>query len=79
MSLSSSPSLPAKPRPSTSRLVQARVEAGLTQEELARATEISVASIGKYEQGQRFPRGPRLRRIADVTGRPVGWFFEAAA
>jgi transcriptional regulator with XRE-family HTH domain len=78
VSTSSTPAVTTKPRPSTSRLVRARVEAGLTQEELARETQISVASIGKYERGERFPRGPKLRRIADVTGRPIGWFFEEA-
>jgi len=61
------------------RLVQARAEAGLTQEELAHATKISIASIGKYERGERSPRGPRLRRIAAVTGKPIPWFFEDAA
>jgi len=61
------------------RLAQARAEVGLTQEELAHATKISLASIGKYERGERSPRGPRLRRIAQVTGKPISWFFEEVA
>lgn len=64
------------PRPSRERLVRARIEAGLTQEELASVTGISLASIGKYERGERSPRGPRLRRIATSTGKPLTWFFE---
>jgi len=67
-----------RPKPNVERLALARAEAGLTQEELARATEISLASISKYERGERSPRGPRLRRIAEVTGKPVPWFFEEA-
>lgn len=72
------------PKPTPLRLVRARVEAGLTQEELANKAACSVFSIGKYERGERSPRGPILRRIADVTGREVVWFFgtddtEAAA
>lgn len=68
-----------RPRASVERLVRARLEAGLTQEELARAAEISLASVSKYERGERSPLGPRLRRIAEATGKPVHWFFEEAA
>jgi transcriptional regulator with XRE-family HTH domain len=64
------------PKPRRERLVRARVEAGLTQEELARQVGASVFSIGKYERGERSPRGPVLRRIAEVTGRTTAWFFE---
>lgn len=74
MVVTSSP-LPGKPAPS--RLAQARAEAGLTQEELAQKAGCSVFSIGKYERGERSPRGPRLRRIARATGKPVEWFFSA--
>ena len=62
-------------RPHRDRLRRARIEAGLTQEELAAKTKISLAAIGKYERGQRSPRGPNLRRIADATSKPVPWFF----
>lgn len=64
------------PKPRKERLARARIEAGLTQEELAGRIGASVFSVGKYERGDRVPRGPRLRRIAKVTGRPVAWFFE---
>ena len=63
-------------RPSRDRLRRARIEAGLTQEELATRTKISLAAIGKYERGERSPRGPNLRRIAEETNKPVAWFFE---
>lgn len=68
-----------RPRPSIQRLVRARVEAGFTQEELARAADVSLASISKYERGARTPGGERLRKIAAATGKPVPWFFEEAA
>jgi HTH-type transcriptional regulator, cell division transcriptional repressor len=62
--------------PSPERFVQARTEAGLTQEELATKAGCSVFSIGKYERGERSPRGPRLRRLAEATGKPLAFFFE---
>ena len=67
----------SSPKPSPTRLVRARAEKGLTQEELAVAAGCSVFSIGKYERGERSPRGPMLRRIAEATDREVGWFFLA--
>jgi transcriptional regulator with XRE-family HTH domain len=63
-------------KPRRDRLRRARVEAGLTQEELAIRVGASVFSIGKYERGERSPRGPMLRRIAKVTGKTTAWFFE---
>lgn len=70
-------SSPITAKPSPSRLAQARAEAGLTQEELAQKAKVSVFSIGKYERGERSPRGPRLRRIAQATKKPIEWFFDA--
>ena len=64
-------------KPDKTQLANARTQAGLTQEELAAAVGCSVFSIGKYEQGVRSPRGPVLRRIADVTGKPLDFFFLA--
>lgn len=64
------------PKPSRRRLVRARAEAGLTQEELAHRIDRSVFSIGKYERGERSPSGPTLRLIAEATDKPIVWFFE---
>lgn len=63
------------PRADRHRIAQARIEAGLTQEELASKAACSVFSIGKYERGERALRGPRLRRIAEATGKPLAFFF----
>lgn len=74
-------SVASTPRPLKERIARARLEAALTQQELAREAGCSVFSIGKYERGERTPRGPVLRRIAAATGKPLEWFFvvEAAA
>lgn len=65
------------PRADRHRIAQARIEAGLTQEELASKADCSVFSIGKYERGERALRGPRLRQIAEATGKPLSFFFTA--
>jgi len=67
------------PRFEKDRLVTARTLLGLTQEELAAAADCSVFSIGKIERGERVPRGPLLRKIADALGQPVSYFFTEAA
>jgi transcriptional regulator with XRE-family HTH domain len=64
-----------RPKARTDRIVLARVQAGLTQEELATKAGCSVFSIGKIERGSRSPSGPLLRRIARATGKPISWFF----
>jgi transcriptional regulator with XRE-family HTH domain len=68
-----------KPLIDRARFARARAEAGLSQEELARLVGCSVFSIAGYERGKRHPRGPRLRKIAEVTGKPLSWFFEGVA
>ena len=50
----------------TMALVQARKEAGLTQEELSEKTGISQADISRLENGSRNPSLALLQRIADA-------------
>ena len=50
------------------RLVQLRNEAGLTQEKLARAADISIGNVKNYEQGLRHPRWDIVFRLADALG-----------
>jgi len=64
------------PKATPARIVRARAEAALTQEELAQQAGCSVFSIGKYERGERALRGPALRRIAEATGKPLAFFFD---
>jgi transcriptional regulator with XRE-family HTH domain len=59
------------------RLRQARVEAGLTQAELAeRLGAKSQALISKYESGAVEPPGRVVAQIAAITGKPRRWFVE---
>lgn len=59
------------------RLLQARVEAGLSQEELATDVGCSVYAIGKLERGEtKRPRPQLMRAIAARLGRDVIWFYE---
>jgi transcriptional regulator with XRE-family HTH domain len=58
------------------RVKQARIEADLTQEDLASRLGVSVSAVQSWEQGQRKqPRPGALTRLANVTGKPLAWFF----
>ena len=50
------------------KLKERRVGAGLTQDELARKSGVSRATIINYEQRHRTPRITELKRICDVLG-----------
>lgn len=51
-----------------SRLREARIEKGITQEELAERMGISVPTIRHYEANRRTPGTDSLQRIADILG-----------
>lgn len=53
----------------------ARVEAGLTQGELAEAIFVSQRCISLYELGEREPGVLTLRSIATALAKPVDWFL----
>lgn len=55
------------------RIAQARKEAQMRQEDLARELGVSVRTIYAYESGETPPHR-NLRQIADILGRPVDWF-----
>jgi transcriptional regulator with XRE-family HTH domain len=58
------------------RIKQARQDAGLTQSELAEQLGLShPQSISRYERGETEVPQRRLRRIAEVTGKPLGFFL----
>jgi putative transcriptional regulator len=46
----------------------ARLEAGLTQQEFARAAGASVGTVRKFERGERSPSGA-ARRLAPILAR----------
>jgi transcriptional regulator with XRE-family HTH domain len=62
-----------KEDPKVLRLVVAflRVQADLTQTELARAAGMTQGHISRYESGQKVPTEEILRRLARATG--VSW------
>lgn len=54
----------------------ARKSIGWKQEDLAAKLGISRVSVARYETGHQALSIDLLCRIAEVTGRPVSWFFE---
>jgi len=56
--------------------VEARVNAGLTQEELASRMGTTKAVITRLENGRLLPSGRILRRIAEATGTRVRVHFD---
>ena len=61
------------------KIREARTEAALSRDELARLAFLSSDSIASYELGRRRPRLDSLGAIARATGRAPGWFLEEAA
>jgi transcriptional regulator with XRE-family HTH domain len=63
------------------RVRQARLEAGLSQEDLARESGCSTRSIQHWEAGEvvQQPRARYVRRLAQVTGKPTAWFYGTEA
>jgi transcriptional regulator with XRE-family HTH domain len=58
------------------RLVQAREEAGLTQEELAKLMSRSQRFISYCETGERRVDAIEFLDFCRALGRPPGWFVE---
>ena len=54
------------------RLRRDRLTAGLTQEELAERSGLSVRTIGDLERGRGQPRMSTLRRLTDALSQPTG-------
>lgn len=52
----------------TITLKAARVNAGLTQEQMADALGITDATLRNYERGKTFPDVKQIRKIEDLTG-----------
>lgn len=56
-------------------LRKARLEAGLSQFQLALKTSIHPKNIVDYEMGKVTPRVERLRVMAKALGKPISFFF----
>jgi transcriptional regulator with XRE-family HTH domain len=50
------------------RLKELRLDANMTQEELAAATDLTQSTLSRLENGQRRPRPKTLRRLAEALG-----------
>lgn len=61
-----------------SRIREARMAAGLTQDELSDLVGVGMRQIQYYESGDSNPYRT-LRRIAEATGRSIGWFLHGDA
>jgi len=49
-------------------LAELRRERGLTQAELAKLIGVTTSAVGNWESGERIPRLPTLRKLADALG-----------
>src|SRR3954471_20781409 len=56
------------------RIRQARIEAGLTQDQLAELVGVGMRQIQYYEAGESDPYR-KLRQIAEATGKPIEWLL----
>jgi len=53
-----------------------RERQGLTQDALSEVLSVERVTVTRWETGQTFPPPKTMRRIAEVTGKPLAWFFE---
>ncbi len=74
----------ASPGTSRSRLLPfaanvraARIAAGMTQEQLARAVPVSLRTVAGWERSEiRLPSDQSLRALADALDKDPQWFIE---
>jgi transcriptional regulator with XRE-family HTH domain len=60
------------------RIKQARLEAGLTQDQLADLIGVGMRQVQYYEAGDSDPYR-KLRQIAEATGKPMEWLLRGEA
>lgn len=57
------------------RIRTARLAAGLSQTELARAVDGASRTVQSWELHEAVPKPETLRKVAEVTDRPLHWFY----
>lgn len=57
------------------KIKEARKIARLTQLDLARKLDVKQQTISQYERGETSPDFDMLKKIADITTKPLNWFF----
>lgn len=62
------------------RIRSARVEAGLTREQMAPKVGVTLRTLARWENGETERISfASLQRVANATGKHVSWFFGDAA
>lgn len=64
------------PTPVAGLLIAARMEAGLTQRQLAARAGTSASTLASYESGRREPRLSTLARLLDAAGMELRMTFD---
>ena len=62
---------------SADRLRDARVKMGLSQLHFAEKVGISMRTLRRFESGRGTPKLADLKRICEVTGKPLDFFFSS--
>jgi transcriptional regulator with XRE-family HTH domain len=58
------------------KLKTARIDAGITQVEVAKHLKKPQSFVSKFESGERRVDPIELRHLADLYGKPVSYFLE---
>ena len=58
-------------------LRQRRIEAGLTQQQLAQKLDVTPAAVGMWERGERCPRWQVGRKLAEALAIPFSAIYPA--
>lgn len=56
-------------------LAAARVNAGLTQEEVAKALKVGKQTIGSWEKGRSEPKMSQSRKLSELYNVPLDYIF----
>lgn len=56
-------------------LKAARVNANMTQRELAKALDVTVDTVLNWEKGKSEPRLTELRKLSELSGIPMDFIF----
>ena len=62
---------------SASRLRDARVGLGLNQLHFAEKIGVNMRTLRRFESGSGVPNAHVLKRICEVTGKPLDFFFSS--
>ena len=65
----------SRTEPIPARLRRARMESGLTQEQVGERAGLARNSISRYESGSVFPSQVAMNMLATIYNKPVEWFY----